>query len=373
MAITVKEVAGKGDLKKFIKFPFKLFKDNKFWVPPLISGEKETFNPKKNPAFEYCDAKLFLAYKDGKVAGRIAGIINTRANSIWNTKFVRFGWIDFIEDVDVAKALLNAVEEWGKSKGMIEIQGPLGFTDMDMEGMLVEGFDKLPTIANIYNYPYYPQIMEQLGYKGSEDWIQVKFDAQQPVPEKIQRINKLIAEKYNLRILEVKKRKDIMPYAHGFFETLNAAFAPLYGFAPLTDKEIDRYVKQYFSFIDLKLVCLVLDANDKVVAFGISMPSLSRAYQKAKGRLFPFGIFHLLRAIKKYDSIDLYLNGVHPDWQSRGIHSLYYNKLSQTYIDLGIKIAVTNQQLESNKAALSMWNNYDAEPYLRRRCYEKHL
>lgn len=373
MAITIKEVANKSDLKAFIRFPFKLFKGNKYWIPPMISGEKETLSPQKNPAFEYCKAKYFLAYKDGKVVGRVAGIINTRANDIWKTKFVRFGWIDFIEDIEVARALLNAVEEWGKSEGMTAIQGPLGFTDMDMEGMLVDGFDRMPTIANIYNFPYYPQYMEELGYKGSEDWLQMKFNASQPVPEKVERINKLIAEKYNVRILKLKKRKDVMPYAHSFFETLNASFAPLYGFAPLTDKEIDYYVKQYFNFLDMKLVCLLIDENDKVVAFGISMPSLSRGFQKAKGRLFPFGFIHLLRALKNYSSIDLYLNGVHPDWQAKGIHSIYYTELNKRYIQLGVKTAVSNQQLESNQQAISVWKNYDAEPYLRRRCYEKEL
>lgn len=373
MAVTVKEVASKKELKKFIRFPFKLFKGNKFWVPPLIAEEKATLNPQKNPAFEYCEAKYFIAYKDGKLAGRIAGIVNTRANEIWNTKFVRFGWIDFTEDIEVAKALLSAVEEWGKSKGMTAIQGPLGFTDMDMEGMLVEGFDRLPTIANIYNFPYYPQYMEELGYHAAEDWIQMKFNASQPVPEKVERINKLITEKYKLRILKIKKRKDVMPYAHNFFETLNASFVSLYGFAPLTDKEIDKYIKQYFNFLDMKLVCLLIDENDKVVAFGVSMPSLSRAYQKAKGRLFPFGFIHLLRALKKYDSIDLYLNGVHPDWQAKGIHSIYYTELNKRYIQLGVKMAISNQQLVSNQQAISIWKNYDAEPYLRRRCYEKEL
>ena len=373
MVVTVKEVEGKRDLKKFIRFPFKLFKGNSLWVPPLVGDEKQTLNPAKNPAFDYCEAKYFLAYKNGEVVGRVAGIVNHKANEIWNTKFVRFGWIDFVDDIEVTKALLNAVEEWGKSKGMTGIQGPLGFTDFDMEGMLIEGFDKLPTIANIYNFPYYPQHLEALGYKGAEDWIQMKFNASQPVPEKMERINKLILEKYKLRVLKLKKKKDVMPYANSVFETLNAAFSCLYGFAPLSEKEIKHYIKQYFSFLDMKLVCLLVDENDKVVAFGISMPSLSRAYQKAKGRLFPFGFIHLLKALKNYNEIDLYLNGVHPDWQNKGIHSIYYTELNKAYIRLNVKTAVSNQQLESNQQAISVWKNYEAEPYLRRRCYEREL
>ncbi len=372
-SITIKEVTTSKELKQFIKFPFTLFKGNDYWVPPLISDELGTLSRDKNPAFDYCEAKYFLAYRNGKIVGRIAGIINTRSNEIWNTKNVRFGWIDFVDDIEVARALLSAVEKWGKSKGMTLIHGPLGFTDMDPEGMLVDGFDKLPTIANLYNYPHYPQHLEALGYKGAEDWLQLKFNASQPVPEKVERINKLLLEKYKLRISNFKRKKDIMPYARSFFETLNLAFSNLYGFAPLTDKEIERYIKQYFTFIRLDLLCFLIDENDKVVGFGISMPSLSGAFRKARGRLFPFGFIHVLRALKKYDSIDLYLNGVHPDWQSRGIHSIYYTELNKAYIRLGVKTAISNQQLESNHNAISVWKNYDAEPYLRRRCYEKHL
>jgi len=371
--ITTKEVVLKSELKKFIKFPFELYKGNEFWVPPLIVDEMGTLRKDKNPSFDYCEARYWLAYKSGKIVGRVAAIINHRANEKWNYKHMRFGWIDFIDDLEVSKALLNEVENWAKEKGMNTIDGPLGFTDMDNEGMLVDGFDKLPTIANIYNYPYYCEHMEAHGYDKQEDWLQFKFNASQPVPEKMERLNKLIMEKYNLHIKNFSKTKQILPYGRNFFQTLNKAFVNLYGFVELTDKEIDHYVKQYLSFLNPKLVCLVFNEKDDIVAFGISMPSLSKALQKAKGKFFPFGFIHILKALRKTDEIDLYLNGVHPDWQKKGIVSIYYAEMNKAFIQLNVKTAISNQQLESNKDAISMWNNYESEPYIRRRCYKKTL
>lgn len=370
--IQVKTVESKKELKKFIQFPHDLYKGNAYWVPPLNMDEMNLLSKDKNPAFEHCTAQYWLAYKDNNIVGRIAGIINHTANEKWGNK-VRFGWIDFIEDIEVAKALLKAVEDWGKAQGMVNIQGPLGFNDMDNEGMLVEGFDKLPTISNIYNYPYYPQFMEELGYKRDEDWLQFKFNASQPIPEKMDRINKLIAEKYNLRVLTFTNKKEIMKYAQSFFKTLNLAFSNLYGYSTLTQGEIDGLIKSYFSFINPKLVCFVVDEKDEVVAFGLSIPSLSKAFQKAKGKLFPFGFIHILRALKNMECIDLLLNGVHPEWQKKGIHSLYYVELNKAYIANGVKVAISNQQLESNVNAVSVWNNYEKEPYIRRRCYSKDL
>lgn len=373
MAIVLKEIQTKSELKQFIKFPFKLFKGNEYWVPPLDKDELNTLRKDKNPAFDYCEARYWMAYKNGEPAGRIAAIINPRANSKWNYKKMRFGWVDFIDDIEVSRALFNEVEKWAAERNMESIDGPLGFTDMDNEGMLVEGFDKLPTISNIYNYPYYLQHLEQLGYVKLDDWLQFKFNASQPVPTKVERINKIVLEKYKLRIGQFKNTKEVLPYAHKFFHTLNKAFVNLYGFVELTEKEIDNYVKSYFSFLRPELICLVLDEQDEIVAFGVSMPSLSRAYQKAKGRLFPFGFIHILHALKSNDSIDLYLNGVHPDWQKKGVVSIYYAEMNKTCQRLGIKTAISNQQLESNKDAIAMWDNYECEPYLKRRCYTKRL
>jgi ribosomal protein S18 acetylase RimI-like enzyme len=373
MNVTTKEVITTSDLKKFVKFPAKLYKGNSYWVPPLIFDEMQTLRKDKNPSFEYCEARYWLAYKSDKIVGRVAAIINHRANEKWGYKHVRFGWIDFIDDTEVSKALLDEVEKWGAEAGMDAIDGPLGFTDMDNEGMLVDGFDKLPTISNIYNYPYYPVHLEKHGYARQEDWLQFKFNASQPVPEKMERMNKLVMQKYNLHIKRFTKAKQILPYGRKFFYTLNKAFSNLYGFVDLTDKEIDKYVKQYLSFLQPKLVCLVFDKNDEIVAFGISMPSLSRAYQKAKGRLFPFGFIHILRALSNYDNVDLYLNGVHPDWQKKGVVSIYYAEMNKSFIENKVKIAISNQQLESNVNAIAMWQSYESEPYIRRRCYKKEL
>ena len=370
--VEIKLVSTKKELKEFIRFPHDLFRGNEYWVPPLDSDEMDTLRKGKNPAFEHCEAEYWLAYKDGRIAGRIAGIINHTANEKWG-KFVRFGWVDFIDDIEVVEALFRTVEEWGKSKGMEKIQGPLGFIDMDNEGMLVDGFDKMPTIANIYNYPYYPQMMVKLGYEGKEDWIQFKMKASQSIPEKMERINNLIKEKYNLKVLSFKKKKELLPYAKPLFNTLNLAFSNLYGYSELTEKEIDRLVKNYFTFINPELVCIVVDEKDEVVAFGISMPTLSKAFQKAKGKLFPFGFIHILKALKNMDEIDLYLNGVHPDWQKKGVHSLYYVEMNKAFIRNNIKVAITNPQLENNVNAVNVWSNYENEPYLRRRCYEKVL
>ncbi|MDR1699105.1 MAG: N-acetyltransferase [Prevotellaceae bacterium] len=370
--IIIEKVESIRDLQIFIKFPHKLFKGNPYWVPPLNIAEMDSLRKDRNPSFEHCEAEYWLAYKNGELAGRIAGIINHKANEKWGKK-VRFGWIDFIDDVEVAKMLLDTVAEWGKSKGMEAIHGPLGFNDMDNEGMLIEGFDKLPSIANIYNYPYYPQHLETLGFTKSEDWIQLEMKASQDIPEKVERINKIIREKYNVRTLSFKKATDILPYAHSLFKCLNAAFANLYGFSELTEKEINTLIKNYFTFINPEFVCLVVDENDEVIAFGISMPSLSRAFQKAKGGLFPFGLFYIWRALKKTEFIDLYLNGVHPDWQKRGIHSLFFVEMNKAYIRNKCRIAISNPQLENNTDAVGIWDKYDGKPYIRRRCYIKNL
>ena len=373
MNITIQEVDSRRTLKQFVKFPFKLFAGNKYWVPPLISGEMQTLRKDVNPAFDYCEAKYWLAFKNGEIVGRIAGIINHRSIEKWRQRLVRIGWVDFVNDMDVSGALFETVENWAKERGMDGTHGPLGFTDMDNEGLLVEGFDKLPTIANIYNYPYYIDHFEKYGYAKVEDWIQYIFNASQPIPDKVQRINNLIMQKYNLRVLQFASVREIMPRAKEVFEVLNASFANLYGFVSLTEKEIDYYVKQYFSFIKPEFVCFVADASDKIIGFGVSMPSLSKAMQKAKGRLFPFGFIYLLRALRQNDAIDLYLNGVLPEWQNKGVHSLYYSEMNKAYIRHNIKTAISNPQLESNTLAISAWKSYEKELYIRRRCYRKML
>jgi len=371
MSVTIQEVISKKELKQFVKFPFKLFAGCEYWIPPLIKGEMDNLRKDVNPAFDYCDARYWLAIKDGKIAGRIAGIHNPRSIDKWKQRLIRIGWVDFVDDMEVSGALFGAVENWARELGMEGTHGPLGFTDMDNEGLLVEGFDKLPTMNNIYNYPYYVDHFEKHRYEKVEDWIQYKMNASQPVPEKVQRINALIMEKYHLQILKFSSPRELLPRAREVFDVLNAAFDRLYGFVSLTDREIDYFVKQYFSFINPEFVCFVADASGKIIGFGISIPSLSKALQKAKGRLFPFGFIHLLKALRKNDTVDLNLNGVLPEWQNKGVHSIYHSEMNKAYIRNNFKTAITNPQLESNVNAVSAWKSYEKELYIRRRCYRK--
>lgn len=381
-SITIKEVpynSGKTYLtssklfNEFLYFPYRLYKNDKMWVPPLLMDERNTFNKKVNPALEFCDYKIFLAYKDKKCVGRIVGIINKKANQIWNRKFIRFGWLDFEDDFQVLQALIGAVEQWGRREGLEKIVGPMGFTDMDKEGMVVEGFEKLQPMACYYNPAYCPKHIEKYGFEKEVDWVQYEIPASQPIPDKVLRINNLIANKYNLRIVENVSKSELRKrYGRKIFTTLNAAFSDLYGYVPLNDKQIDYYIKMYLPFVDLRLTCLVVDQNDEVVAFGISMPTLSRALQKAKGKLFPFGWYYMLKALNKFEYIDLYLNGVAPKWQNKGVHSIYYAKMNENYISLGSQMAIANPQLETNQAS-HIWTKYESEVVIRRRAYIKQL
>ncbi len=369
--IIIKEVKSKSDLRKFIAFPNKLYKGNKYRVPQLDIYEKKSLDRKKNPAFEFCEAKYWLAYKNNKIAGRIAGIINHKSNEIWNEKHMRFGWIDFIDDLEVSGALIKTVENWARQKGMTAVHGPLGFSDMDLEGMLIEGFNEIGTQATIYNYPYYPVHLEKLGYKKDADWVQFEIKVPDKVPDKLKRISSFVLQKYDLKILEAKKPKDILPYAKSMFYTLNEAFKSLYGFVPLTDKQIEQYTKDYFSAINVKFVCFVLDKNNEVAGFGISIYSLSEALQKAKGKLFPFGFIHILKALRKNNKIDMLLQAVKPEYQNKGVAAIFYSEMMQAYIDNGVEIAISSHALEDNKSAFLMFNDYETRQHLKRRCYIK--
>ena len=369
--VTIKEAISKKEMNEFIMFPFELYKDDKNWVPPLILDDKNTFSREKNPSFEFCEAAFFLAYKDGKLAGRIAAIINRKAIETWNDYKTRFGWIAFIDDEEVSKALLDAAEKWGDAKGMKGIHGPLGFTDMDPEGMLVEGFHNEPAITSAYNHPYAPKHLEKHGFVKSVDWVQYKFKADQPVPAKLERINKLISEKYKVNTIVPKSKKEAKKYIPGFFDALNNSFKNLYGFTRLSDRQIKFYTDAYFGFARPELLCFLTDETDKVVGFGIVFPSLSEAFKKAKGRLFPFGFIHILKALRNYDKIDLYFNGVLPEWQNKGIHSLYYVEMSKIAIRRNIKWAISTGQLETNINAVGIWDNYEKETYFRTRCFIK--
>lgn len=368
--IEIREVKGRRDLNKFIAFPNKLFKDVPTYLPPFYSDERALLTD-KNPSLDHCDLKTFLAFRDGKVVGRVAAIINHSVNEHWNKKAVRFGWFDFIEDFDVCKALFDKVVEFGRSKGMNEIEGPFGFTDMDKECWVIEGFDARQNLSTLYNPEYYIKFIERLDCKIKCRWQQYKMPANQPIPDKVARINELILQRYNLKMLRFKKRSEVYPYARKFFHTLNDAFKDLYDFVPMTEKEIDVYIKQYFPFINLSFCNFVVDKDDNLVAFGLSIPSLNEAYKKANGHLLPFGWFHLLRALRKFDTIDLLLNGVHPEWQKRGVHSIYYAEMNRNAIINNVTLAYTNPQIIGNEAEKIWSTTYQTEPLMKRAIFGK--
>lgn len=371
--LIVKEVSSSKDLKRFIQFQDDLYKGNKYRVPQLHVYEKSSLIKDKNPAFDFCESKYWLAMRGQKVVGRIAGIINHESNKIWQEKKVRFGWIDFINEEKVAQLLIEAVENWAKSKGLNSIHGPMGFSDMDLEGMLVEGFDEISTQAVLYNYPYYPLTLENLGFVKDVDWVQHEINVPKEVPERVKRISNMVLQKYNLRVLKTNKSKDILPYAQSMFETYNQAFAHLYGFVPLTQKQIKHYIKEYFSIIDVKYVCFVLNEENTVVGFGISILSLSKALQKAKGKLFPTGFIHILKALKKNEKVDMLLQGVLPEYIKKGVASVFYSEMMQAYIDNGVTTAITSHILEINKNSHQMFDAYETRQHLRRRAYVKDI
>ncbi len=374
MAVTIKKVETKKEMKDFIRFNYELYKTNPYSVPDLYDDMLNTFSKKKNAAFEFCEADYFLAYKDGKLVGRVAAIVNNRANEVWGKKEVRFGWIDFIDDIEVSEALLDTVEKWGKERGMEHIQGPLGFTDFDAEGMLIEGFDQLGTMASIYNYPYYPQHMEKLGYEKDADWVEYKIYIPDAIPEKHQRISDLIQRKYNLKIKKYTSSKAIAKdYGQAIFELMNEAYGSLYGFSPLSQKQIEQYIKMYLPIVDLRMVTLITDAEDRLVGVGISMPSLSKALQKAKGKMLPFGWYHLLKALflKHAKVLDLLLVAIKPEYQNKGVNALLFSDLIPVYQKMGFEYAESNPELEMNGKVQAQWEYFETELHKRRRAFVK--
>ena len=375
MGVQIKEVTTKKELKKFVKFNFELYKNCPYHVPGLIDEEMMTLSRDKNPAFEIAEAIYFLAYKDDKIVGRIAGIINHRNNETYNKQNARFGFVDFIDEEEVVDKLFGAVEAWAKEKGMNVMHGPLGFTDLDHEGMLIEGFDQLGTMAALYNFDYYPKHLERMGYAKDLDWHEFKIYIPKEIPEKHVRIAEIVKKKYGLKILKFKKRKEIWPYAQQIFQTLNKAYAPLYGFTELTPKQIDYYVKMYIPMLRLDMITVILrEEDDEVVGFGISLPSLSRALQKAKGRMFPFGFIPLLRALNsKAKVLDLYLVGILPEYRNKGVNALLFTDLIPVFNKLGAIYAESNPELETNNAVQAQWDYFKREHHKTRRAYSKQL
>lgn len=373
------EAGDKLGLETFIQFHYDLYRGDPYDVPNLHLDEVGTLTREKNPAFDFCDAEYYLAYKDGKVAGRVAAIINRRANERWHQKRVRFGWIDFIDDEEVSSALLGAVEDYGRRQGMREVVGPLGFTDMDPEGMLTWGFDQLGTQATIYNYDYYPRHIEQMGgWEKDMDYVEFKIMVPERIPEKYAKISQMIEKRYNLHVKKLTRKEINAGYGRKIFEVINTTFKDLYGYSELTDRQIDHYVKMYLPMADLNLVTLVEDwnAGRKVVGVGITIPSLSRALQKCRnGRLWPTGWWHVIRALRfqKTEGVDLLLLGVLPEYRKKGANALMFSDLIPWYQRYGFKWAESQVELESNENVQSQWQYLETVNHKRRRCYVKQI
>ncbi|MCR5313278.1 MAG: N-acetyltransferase [Bacteroidaceae bacterium] len=374
--VTIKKVETKKELKQFIRFNYELYKKNPYSVPDLYEDMLNTFT-EKNAAMEFCEAVYFLAYNpQGKIVGRVAGIINRKANDKWGKQVVRFGWLDFFDDEEISKALINAVEEWGREKGMKEIEGPLGFTDFDAEGLLIEGFDEVSTMATIYNYPYYQKHIECLGFEKAADWIELLITVPDEVPERLDRIARIVMDKYNLKLVKYKSAKKIKAdYGQAMFQCINAAYGQLFGYSELSPEQIDQYVDMYLPVLDLDLLSIITEENGRLIGIGISMPSLSEALQKAKGKLLPFGWWHLLKALKfkHSDTLDLLLVAVLPEYQSKGINSLFFYDLIPIIKQKGFKYIESNPELESNDKVQQQWVYFDRRIHKRRRCFRKEL
>lgn len=374
--VYVHPIAASSDqLHQYVQFGIDLYKGNTCYVPPLIMDEVGTLSPDVNPAFDFCDAQSFMAFRDGEPVGAITAIINKAYNEKTGEKLMRFGFVNFIDDKEVVDELFAAVEEWGRKRGMTDIVGPMGFSDMDHEGMLIEGFDELGTMATIYNYPYYPEHMDRMGYKKDVDWVEFRMTVPDAIPEKYARIADIVAKKYGLSVRKYTSRSKIKKeYGHAIFELVNEAYANLYGFVPLTERQIDFYIKSYIDVLRLEDVCLVVDKEGSLVALGISMPSLSKALQQSKGKLFPFGWWPLLKAIRgKTDVVDLLLVAVKPEYQSRGVNALIFADLIPQYIKNGYKYAESNLELEGNENVQKQWEYFERRQHRRRRAYRKKL
>lgn len=372
-AIIIKEMKGVGGLRAFIDYPFKLYKDVPYWVPALRSDDLNTFRSDRNPAYEFSKAKFWMAYIGGKPVGRIAGIINNRHVEKWDQPYIRFGWLDFIDDKRVSSALLSKVEEWARENDLTAVHGPLGFTDLDREGMLVEGFDEMGTLATHYNFPYYLEHLESAGFVKDTDWVEYEIIIPEKPQEKIVKLAEVLKRRYKLRIVSFKRKKDLLKYADAVFELLDETYSHLYGTTPLSWRQVDAYIKQYFGFIAPDFVPIVVDENDDLVAFGITLPSLSTALRKGKGRILPFGFIHLLRALKKNDRGDLYLVAIKQAYQGKGINALLIARGIEVFNAFGIRKVESNPELEDNLNIRTQWKHFEHRQHKRRRVFIKFL
>lgn len=376
MAIEIKQVRDKDTLKKFVQFSIDLYKDSEYFVPPLVYDEVATLSRDKNPAFEHCESANFLAFKNDEIVGRITAIINHKANNVWNQKQARFGFVDFIDDIEVVDALFDAAESWARYRGMKKIHGPLGFTDFDNEGMLTYGYDQVGTMATIYNHPYYVDHIKRLGYIKDQDWVEYLIKIPQEVPERYARVAEIVRKRFKLNVVKINSKDDVYPYAHEMFELFNVAYKDLYGFVPLSKAQIDYYVNMYIPMLRLNFLSLVLRAEDnKVVGVGIGLPSMSEALQKSGGKFLPTGWYHLYRALKGTNNkiLDLMLIGVHPEYQGKGVNSLIFNQFIPEAMKLGFEYAESNPELVVNSKVQTMWDGLETQQHKRRSVFIKEL
>ena len=376
MSIDIKEVLDKKALKTFVKLPFALYKDDPMWIPQLVHDDMEIFDKEKNPAYENADSRIFLAYKDGKPVGRIAAIDNRAANRKYNTKNLRFGWFDAIDDPEVAAALFQAAEGWARELGHETLTGPHGFCDLDPQGMLVDGFDQLPTIAGYYNFPYYRKLVEDLGFAKEIDYVEFRCQVPKDMsafPEKLVRLADRIQERGGLRLLKFAAKKDILDRAEELFHLLDEAFDEIYGTVPLTEKQIHYFIKKYFTFVDKDLIQAVVTEKDEMVGFMIAMPSLSRAFQKANGSLFPLGWLHILRALKKNDVLDFYLAGIKKTHRGLGVDLLMVVNMARAAVAKGFRFTESNQELETNNKIQAQWKYFNPVQHKRKSIFKKTL
>jgi hypothetical protein len=367
--IKVKQVLNSSDLELFIKFPMELYKGNPYYVPPLINEEKSIWMKEENPALQYSEAAQFLAYKGKNIVGRIAVMINHKEEKELGIRKVRFGWLDFINDIEVSKSLINTAIEYAKSKGISKIEGPMGFTNLDKAGMLTKGFDKLATMIGIYNFDYYPKHMEQLGLVKEKEWVEFEINFPDTLPDKVEKFSRLIAEKYELELVKFKAKKDILPLVDSMFKLLDDTYKNLSTYTPITEEQIKHYKEKYFKFIDKDYIVCIKDKSGSLISFAITMPSYSKALQKAKGKLFPFGWWHLLNAGKKNDRANFYLIGIHPQYQKRGVTAIIFKEIYETFKKKGVKFLETNPELEENASIQALWQDYNPINHKRRRTY----
>lgn len=373
MSVYVHPIYARDQFEQYVQFGIDHYKGNGCYVPPLIRDDLATLDRDTNPAFEFCEAQSFMAFRNGEPVGTITAIINKAVNEKTGRKDVRFGFVEFIDDAEVVDALFEAVEKWGRERGMTRIVGPMGFSDMDHEGMLIEGFDRLGTIATIYNYPYYPEHMERMGFTKEVDWVEYRIKVPEAIPEKHQRIADIVAHKFGLRVVRCRNLKELIDkYGQAIFQLINEAYADLYGYSPLTPSQIDYYIRIYIQMLGLDNVCIVADSEDRLVAVGISMPSMSRAMQKSRGKLFPFGWYYLLKGLYgRNDTVDLLLVAVKPEYQSKGVNALLFSHLIPYFNSKGYKEAESNPELEGNENVQKQWEYFEREQHRRRRAYEK--